>query len=227
MLDLPKMAMVFSTSPMRWSSFEFARGWVLSFLLLIAVAPGTSAQQPVAEEKTTENVPAQSSETAPPQPASSLRLQTGDLVDVAVYNVAELTTKARISARGEIYLPLIDYVHIAGLTAEEAEGLIQKRLADGGFVKNPHVTLFVDQYASQGVSILGEVARPGVYPVPGQQRLFDLISAAGGFTEKAGKSITITHRDQPEKPVTVPLSRNISDNPERLVRTVEGSQSLF
>ena len=222
MLDLPKMAMVFSTSPMRWSSFQFARGWVLSFLLLIAVAPGTSAQQPVAEEKTTENVPAQSSETAPPQPASSLRLQTGDLVDVAVYNVAELTTKARISARGEIYLPLIDYVHIAGLTAEEAEGLIQKRLADGGFVKNPHVTLFVDQYASQGASILGEVARPGVYPVPGQQRLFDLISAAGGFTEKAGKSITITHRDQPERPVTVPLSRNISDNPESNIAILPG-----
>jgi len=221
-LDLPKMAMVFSTSPMRWSSFQFARGWVLSFLLLIAVAPGTSAQQPVAEEKTTENVPAQSSETAPPQPASSLRLQTGDLVDVAVYNVAELTTKARISARGEIYLPLIDYVHIAGLTAEEAEGLIQKRLADGGFVKNPHVTLFVDQYASQGASILGEVARPGVYPVPGQQRLFDLISAAGGFTEKAGKSITITHRDQPERPVTVPLSRNISDNPESNIAILPG-----
>ena len=207
---------------MRWSSFQFARGWVLSFLLLIAVAPGTSAQQPVAEEKTTENVPAQSSETAPPQPASSLRLQTGDLVDVAVYNVAELTTKARISARGEIYLPLIDYVHIAGLTAEEAEGLIQKRLADGGFVKNPHVTLFVDQYASQGASILGEVARPGVYPVPGQQRLFDLISAAGGFTEKAGKSITITHRDQPERPVTVPLSRNISDNPESNIAILPG-----
>ena len=207
---------------MRWSSFQFARGWVLSFLLLIAVAPGTSAQQPVAEEKTTENVPAQSSETAPPQPASSLRLQTGDLVDVAVYNVAELTTKARISTRGEIYLPLIDYVHIAGLTAEEAEGLIQKRLADGGFVKNPHVTLFVDQYASQGASILGEVARPGVYPVPGQQRLFDLISAAGGFTEKAGKSITITHRDQPERPVTVPLSRNISDNPESNIAILPG-----
>src|ERR1700722_9668251 len=222
------MAMVFSTSPMRWSSSHFARGWALSFLLLIAVAPGTSAQQPVVEEKgkiTTENLlapSAQSSETAPPQPASALRLQTGDLVDVAVYNVAELTTKARISARGEIYLPLIDYVHIAGLTAEEAEGLIQKRLADGGFVKNPHVTLFVDQYASQGASILGEVARPGVYPVPGQQRLFDLISAAGGFTERAGRSITVTHRDQPDKPITVPLSRNVSDNPDSNIAILPG-----
>ena len=173
MLDSATMAMVFSTSPKRWNPSWSARGWVLPFLLLIALAPGTPAQQPVADEKgkiTTQNVPApseQSSETVPPQPPSSLRLQTGDLIDIAVYNVPELTTKARISTKGEIYLPLIDYVHIAGLTAEEAEGLIQKRLSDGGFVKNPHVTLFVDQYASQGASILGEVVRPGVYPVPG------------------------------------------------------------
>ena len=228
MLDLAKMTMVFSTSPVRWSSSKLVRGWVFSFLLLIALAERTPAQQPVAGEKgkiTTENVPApseQSTETAPPQPASSLRLQTGDLVDVAVYNVPELTTKARVSTKGEIYLPLIDYVYIAGLTAEEAEGMIQKRLSDGGFVKNPHVTLFVDQYASQGASILGEVVRPGVYPVPGQQRLFDLISAAGGFTEKAGKSISVTHRDQPEKPVTVPLSRNISDNPESNIAILAG-----
>jgi len=144
------------------------------------------------------------------------------LVEVAVYNVPELTTKARISSQGDIYLPLIDYVHVTGLTAEEAEGLIQKQLSDGGFVKNPHVTLFVDQYASQGASVLGEVARPGVYPVPGQQQLFDLISAAGGFTERAGRSITVTHREQADKPITVPLSRNVSDNPESNIPILPG-----
>ena len=151
-----------------------------------------------------------------------LRLESGDLVEVGVYNVPELTTKARVSTKGDIYLPLIDYVHVAGLTAEEAERLVQKRLSDGGFVKNPHVTLFVDQYASQGASVLGEVARPGVYPVPGQQRLFDLISAAGGFTEKAGRSIAITHRDQPDKPITVPLTRNVTDDPESNVPVLPG-----
>ena len=127
-----------------------------------------------------------------------------------------------MSSKGEIYLPLIDYVHIADLTAEEAEGVIQRRLADGGFVKNPHVTLFVDQYASEGASVLGEVGKPGIYPVPGQQRLFDLISAAGGFTEKAGRSIQVTHRDQPDQPITVPLSRNVTDNPESNIPILPG-----
>ena len=146
------------------------------------------------------------------RPGFPLRLEAGDLVEVSVYNVPELTTKARVSSIGNIYLPLIDSIHVAGLSAEEAESLIQKRLADGGFVKSPHVVLFVDQYASQGASVLGEVAKPGVYPVPGEQRLFDLISAAGGFTEKAGRQVTVTRRDQASKPITIPLSRNVTDN---------------
>jgi polysaccharide export outer membrane protein len=146
--------------------------------------------------------------------ASGLLLGPGDLIEVGVYNVPELATKARIGSNGDIYLPLVDYVHIAGLTPEEAQNLIQKKLADGGFVRNPHVNVFVNEHAALGASLLGEVARPGIYPMVGQQRLFDLISAAGGFTEKAGRSISVTHRNDPDKSVVVPLSRNLSDNPE-------------
>jgi polysaccharide export outer membrane protein len=228
---LAKMTIDFSTS-MRWSSVKFVQGWIFSFLLLVAFAPEIAPQsaQAQATPGTVENATApsvtapatQASANASTRAASSLRLGAGDLVEVGVYNVPELTTKARVSSKGEIYLPLIDYVRVAGLTAEEASDLIQKRLSDGGFVKNHHVTLFVDQYASQGASILGEVTRPGVYPVPGQQRLFDLVSAAGGLTEKAGRSITVTHREQPDKPITVPLSRNASDNPESNIPILPG-----
>jgi polysaccharide biosynthesis/export protein len=153
---------------------------------------------------------------------STLRLGIGDLVEINVYNVPELAAKVRVSNSGDIYLPLIDYVHVGGLTTEEAQTLIEKRLSDGGFLKNPHVAVFVDEYASQGASVLGEVTKPGVYPVLGQQRLFDLISAAGGFTDKAGRSITVTHRNQSDKPVTVPLYRNITDNPESNVEVFPG-----
>jgi polysaccharide biosynthesis/export protein len=153
---------------------------------------------------------------------SPLRLGTGDLVEISVYNVPELSTRARVSSEGDIYLPLVDYVHVGGLSAHQAEELIQGRLSDGGFVKNPHVSLFVQEYASQGASVLGEVARPGIYPVLGQQRLFDVISAAGGFTEKAGQSITVTRRTQPDKPVTVPLARNATDSPEGNIAVFPG-----
>ena len=87
-----------------------------------------------------------------------------------------------------MYLPLIDYVHVGDLTVEEAQALIQKRLEDGGFVRNAHVTIFLDESASQGVTIMGEVARPGIYPALGDRKLYDMISAgrgvhSGGRTE--------------------------------------------
>jgi polysaccharide biosynthesis/export protein len=69
--------------------------------------------------------------------------------------------------------------------------------------------------------VLGEVGKPGVYPVVGRQRLFDLISAAGGFTEKAGRSITLTHRDSDSR-ITVPLSRNVADDPDSNIPVVPG-----
>jgi polysaccharide export outer membrane protein len=164
----------------------------------------------------------QAADAASPSP----KLGVGDLLEVSVYNVPELTTKSRLGTNGDVYLPLIDYVHIAGLSVEEAQALIEKRLSDEGFVKNPHVTLNVDQSASQGVSLLGEIARPGVYPVIGEPRLFDVISTAGGFTTSAGQTITVTHRNQSDKPVTVPLSRKLADNPTSNIAVSPGDTIL-
>jgi polysaccharide export outer membrane protein len=230
---LAKMPMECSKPFLRWNLIKFVCGCIFSFLLLAAFAPESVAQSPetytsVAPENIAIPFGEQAAHAIEPaknpitQSSSASRLEAGDLIEVGVYNVPDLTTKARVNSKGEIYLPLIDYVHVAGLSAEEAEGLIQKRLADGGFVKNPHVTVFVDQYASQGASVLGEVTKPGVYPVTGQQRLLDLISVAGGFTERAGRSITVTHRDQPDKPIILPLARNVSDNPESNIPVLPG-----
>jgi len=151
---------------------------------------------------------------------SSLQLGVGDLVEMTVYDVPELTSKTRISSTGDLYCPLIGPTHVAGLTSEEAAQLIQKRLS--AYLKDPYVSLFVTEYASQGASLLGEVAKPGVYPVLGEQHLFDLISAAGGLSEKAGQSLTLTHRSDADKQITLPLSRNLSDHPESNVRVFPG-----
>jgi len=152
--------------------------------------------------------------------APSLQLGVGDLVEMTVYDVPDLTAKTRISSTGDIYCALIGPTHVAGLTTEEAAKLIEKRLS--AFLKNPYVSLFVIEYASQGASLLGEVTKPGVYPVLGEQHLFDLISASGGLTEKAGRSVTVTHRSDPDNPVAVPLSRNLSDNPQSNVKVFPG-----
>jgi polysaccharide export outer membrane protein len=145
---------------------------------------------------------------------SSVRLGAGDLVDVSVYNVPEMETKTRVSYTGDIYLPLVDYVHVDGLTVDEAENVIEKRLDQGGYVRSPHVQLFVQEYASSGVNLMGEVGKPGIYHALGEQTLFNMISAAGGFTDRAGSSITITRHDPSSPPITVPLSANLQEHPE-------------
>ena len=144
--------------------------------------------------------------------SSTTRLGAGDLVEVGVYNVPELTSKARIGNSGDVYLPLIDYVHLADLTVEEAQSLIEKRLSDGGFVRSPHVTIFLDESASQGVTIIGEVQKPGIYPALGERKLYDLISAAGGFSPSAGRKVSIIRQRSAEGPITVNLPRNLADD---------------
>jgi polysaccharide export outer membrane protein len=198
----------------------------LCFLFLAIAAKGQPALTPT--PVVTTGAFSDASTPAHPTPAATLanagdsavRLGTGDLISVSVYNVPELNTKTRVSSAGDVYLPLVDYVHVGGLTINEAETVIEKRLDQGGFVKNPHVQLFIDEYTSGGASVLGEVVKPGVYQVLGDQRLFDLISAAGGFTDKAGKNVTVTHRGQ--APAVVPISRNLEDHPDSNIPVLAG-----
>jgi len=186
-----------------------------------ALAQGEpTSQQPPAPVSS--NVQKQDSSVSAPDADTELRLGVGDLLEVSVYNVPELSSKVRISTGGDIYLPLIDYVHVAGLKLEEAQAVIEKRLSDGGFLKTPHVNIFVDEYQSQGVSVLGEVVKPGVYPALGEQRLLDMISAAGGFSDKAGRTIAVTHRNTPDKPQIVTLARDFNDSPENNLEVLPG-----
>lgn len=148
-------------------------------------------------------------------------LGRGDLIEVGVYNVPELNSKARVSNSGDIYLPLIDYVHVEGLTQEEAQSLIEKRLSDGGFVRNPHVTIFVDEFTSQGVTILGEVGKPGMYPDIADHKLYQVVSQAGGFTQSASRKIAILRRNQAD-PIRVNLPRNLADDPSGNIEIVPG-----
>jgi polysaccharide biosynthesis/export protein len=150
-----------------------------------------------------------------------VKLGPGDLIEVNVYNVPELTTKARVGNSGDVYLPLIDYVHVEGLTQEEAQTVIEKRLSEGGFVRNPHVTIFVDDAQSQGVTVLGEVSRPGIYPDSVDRKLYQVISEAGGFTASASRKIGIIRRGQAQ-PIHIELPRNLADDLSGNVEVLPG-----
>ncbi len=117
----------------------------------------------------------------------------GDLLEVSVYGVPDLTQKARVNSEGDINLPLVNSVRVGGSHLEDAQSKIEQALRAGNYVKNPHVTLLVTEYGS-GAEVMGEVARPGIYPVLGSRRLFDILSAAGGTTSSAGREVTIANR---------------------------------
>jgi polysaccharide export outer membrane protein len=141
---------------------------------------------------------------------SGLRLGPGDLIEVNVYGIPELSQKVRVGSGGAIYLPLIDAVPVEGLTPEQTQTEIEKRLSDGGFVRSPHVSVLVSESATATISVLGEVARPGIYPVASERRLFDLISAAGGLTERAGRTVLLTHRRPEAKTESLDLPQDFS-----------------
>jgi polysaccharide export outer membrane protein len=157
--------------------------------------------------------------------SSLLKLGAGDLIEVNVYNVPELASKARVGSSGDVYLPLIDYVHLGDLTVEEAQRLIEKRLADGGFVRSPHVTVFVDESTSQGVTMLGEIGRPGIYPDVGDHKLYSMISQAGGFTQSAARRVSIARRGQTES-FNLDLPRNLADDLSKDVEVLPGDTIL-
>jgi polysaccharide export outer membrane protein len=153
---------------------------------------------------------------------SNVKLGVGDLIEITVFGVPDLSTKIRISGSGDIYLPLIDYVHVADLTTDEAQALVQKRLEDGGFVHNPHVSIFVDESASQAITMVGEVNHPGPYPAIGERRLFDLISAAGGLTDKAGHNVTIERHGVTDTKIEVQLSTDLAEDTQNNVDIYPG-----
>jgi polysaccharide export outer membrane protein len=191
--------------------------FVLCSLHLLAQAPsaGETQQPPSANN-------AAASESPRPLANSNVKLGIGDLIEITVFGVPDLSTKTRISGSGDVYLPLVDYVHIADLTSDEAQELIQKRLEDGGFVRGPHVSIFVDESASQAITLAGEVVRPGAYPAIGERRLFDLISAAGGLSDRAGRTVTIEHRGDPDHKTTLQLSSSLAEDTQNNVNVYPG-----
>ena len=136
-------------------------------------------------------------------------LSPGDLIDYSVYGVQEMTQRTRIDGSGNVYLPLLGNVPLAGLTTEQAQKKLEDLLVSGGFLRNPHVTVSVAEYAN-GISLLGEVVRPGIYPVAGPRRLYDVLAAAGGLTPNAGNKITIAPKDSSRASEVVRITRDPS-----------------
>jgi len=124
-------------------------------------------------------------------------ISPGDVLDVSVFGAPDLTLKASVNGSGNIYMPLINYVHVAGMSVEDAQGVVEQTYFKRGVLKIPHVNMVVSSYSGK-VVLMGEVGRQGVYPIVGSGTLLDILAQAGGTTAAAGQLVTITHKDSTE-----------------------------
>jgi polysaccharide biosynthesis/export protein len=124
------------------------------------------------------------------------RIGAGDLVKISVFDHDELGLDARVSQSGNITFPLIGQVPVAGLSTRDAELLLARRLMEGGFVKQPQISVLVSDYQSQKVSVMGQVAKPGQYALDASKRVLDALAmAAGVLNDTASDDVTLVRAD--------------------------------
>lgn len=124
-------------------------------------------------------------------PGTEYRIGPKDLLEISVFGEEDLKNLVvRVSEDGKITLPLLREVEVNGLTKGEVESKLTRLLAEK-FLQNPQVTVFIKEYLSKRVSILGAVERPGPFELLGRQTLLQVISQSGGLTRDAGSEIIV------------------------------------
>jgi polysaccharide export outer membrane protein len=123
--------------------------------------------------------------------AAEVVLGPGDVVKATVYGSPDLAIETRVSEGGSMTFPLLGEVQVGGLSTQQAEKKIGGLLEKGGYLKKAQVNLLITTLASQQVSVLGQVNRPGRYPVEGKRKVLDLLAIAGGVNQEGGDMVSL------------------------------------
>jgi polysaccharide export outer membrane protein len=146
---------------------------------LTPIAAPASAPMPVAAQSA-------SSETR------TEALGPGDAVHITVFRNPDLTTDTKVTEKGTVVFPLIGEINVSGLTPTQAGARIAEKLKGGKFVVNPEVTVAATQVNSRQVSVLGNVNKPGRYPLDtATGKLTDLLALAGGVAPGGSDQVSI------------------------------------
>ncbi len=146
------------------------------------------------------------------------KIGEGDVLNVNVFDTPEFSGIYAVSDKEEINFPLLGILRVGGMRANELAILLQGRLVKANILRYPQVNVIVSSFASQGISVLGEVAHPGIYATYGSQRLLDIISLASGLTPLAGSTALIRHKGEESAETVAIRSANgeITDNEVQL-----------
>lgn len=156
--------------------------------------------------------------TAPVAATGVVSVGAGDLLQVTVFGQPDMSAEVSVTDGGEVTLPLIGLIRIAGMSQSDIEKLIAQRLREREYLLNPEVSVTVRQNRSQAVSVLGEVVRPGRYPIQGRFTVLDLLAVAGGLTPKADAVAVLLRKAEAgsaQPAVRIPIRLDRVANPDR------------
>ncbi len=121
-----------------------------------------------------------------------------DLLEISVFEEEKLNRTVRVSSQGNISLPLLGILRVKGLTPYELEKEIRDLLAEK-YLQNPHVTVFIKEYRSQRISVIGAVEKPGVFEITGQKTVLEALGMAGGLKEDSGQLLFLIRPPPPRE----------------------------
>ncbi|MGB5284921.1 MAG: polysaccharide biosynthesis/export family protein [Polyangiales bacterium] len=145
----------------------------------------------------------------PPPATDDTTLGPGDVFSVRVYGEDAMTGSHQVAPDGTINFPLLGAVQVAGLEPSAVAQKLQSELVERDFLRAPHVSVYVEQYSSKRVSVVGAVANPGTFPLEPGMTVVQAISMAGGFSSLADRDATMLTRRIDEEIIRyrVPVDR--------------------
>ncbi len=175
--------------------------FMLSCVMLLAVA--AAGQAPVSKPITQNPIPNQGApgvtpviNTGPISEDDSYRLGPGDLLDIRVFGRPELGRETRVTNQGRIRLPFLDEIQVACKTENQLAQLITEKYKK--FLRDPQVDVFVKEYKSQPVAVIGSVAQPGRFQLQRRVRLLELLTYSGGPNLNSGGAVHIIRGSAPD-----------------------------
>jgi polysaccharide biosynthesis/export protein len=178
---------------MRHHPFLTFKPWTMGLLAVAAALP-LLAQTPTALEPVSVIASPNAPLTTPTTASADYRMSSNDLMEFDVFGVPDMKRDVRVNASGDITLPLIGQVKVAGLTAQAAERLIAAKYEEK-YLRDPQVSLFIKEFTTQRVAIEGAVTRPGIYPMTGQLTLLRALALSGGFAPYADINQIMVYRN--------------------------------
>lgn len=160
--------------------------------------------------------------------AQEYRVGEGDVLKITVYGHDDLSTVERVSGEGMIRFPLLGQVSVKGLNISEVSERIAKGLSEG-YIVNPQVRVFVEEFRSQKAIIMGEIAKPGLYELKGRITFLELVSLAGGLDEDAGDAATIKRKSAKgnEQIISLDLKKLIEEGNTSLDVEIMDGDSIY